>query len=535
MKKKVLSLALALVLCLGLTIPASAAGATVTEIVSADTYEEFYIDIYGYVCTTTHMSDFKDGIASIGGQFSGYGAVNTAGEVIIPSHRAWSEIKFQNGVAWIKGDGWSAFDTSGRELFNINLEDIGATSVYGFSDGLARVSSSKTGLSGYLDMTGKLVIPMEYKTDSDFHDGLARIYDPVNAFYGYMDKTGKVVIPYQYDGAEDFSNGYAKVRRGSDWSILDTTGKTVNLPEGYSPQNTTSVSPEILLTRGADGYVFINRSGKVISGPYWSWNYDKNADMYCVRTGGSHDRAGYVNKAGVEVIPCTVDTFGDFLDGFVVGRSGTYGSYTTSIFDKTGKVTKTWTGEDYINLTNIGNGCFKIADNKRCGFIDYTGREIVPYKYKTIGSFSCGVTPVRDFTGKTGFVNTAGEEVVPCKFTDIFYRGDGVYQVMGYHDDDYRWSLIRGTGWTAPDMSSVPAAPSTPSTPSAPAQTGSVSATPTAATVLVNGKNVSFDAYEIGGNNYFKLRDIGQAFDFGIGWDGASQTITIDTSTGYTA
>ena len=58
-------------------------------------------------------------------------------------------------------------------------------------------------------------------------------------------------------------------------------------------------------------------------------------------------------------------------------------------------------------------------------------------------------------------------------------------------------------------------------------------ATPTTAKVYLNGKEVQLIAYNIGGNNYFKLRDIGQAFDFGVGWDGTANTITIDTSTGY--
>ena len=42
-------------------------------------------------------------------------------------------------------------------------------------------------------------------------------------------------------------------------------------------------------------------------------------------------------------------------------------------------------------------------------------------------------------------------------------------------------------------------------------------------------------AYNIDGNNYFKLRDIGEVFDFGVDWDGATNTIVIDTSKGYTA
>jgi hypothetical protein len=46
--------------------------------------------------------------------------------------------------------------------------------------------------------------------------------------------------------------------------------------------------------------------------------------------------------------------------------------------------------------------------------------------------------------------------------------------------------------------------------------------------------NFGFTAYNIGGNNYFKLRDIAFAFNFGVDWDGARNTIIIDTSKGYT-
>ena len=63
---------------------------------------------------------------------------------------------------------------------------------------------------------------------------------------------------------------------------------------------------------------------------------------------------------------------------------------------------------------------------------------------------------------------------------------------------------------------------------------GSQSAVPTGSKLLVDGREVSFTAYNIGGNNYFKLRDIGQLFDFGVGWDGATRTVTIDTSAHYT-
>lgn len=50
--------------------------------------------------------------------------------------------------------------------------------------------------------------------------------------------------------------------------------------------------------------------------------------------------------------------------------------------------------------------------------------------------------------------------------------------------------------------------------------------------VYLNSKIVALTAYTINGNNYFKLRDLGQVFDFGVTWDSATSTISIDTTIG---
>jgi len=63
---------------------------------------------------------------------------------------------------------------------------------------------------------------------------------------------------------------------------------------------------------------------------------------------------------------------------------------------------------------------------------------------------------------------------------------------------------------------------------------GPKEASPTNAAILIDGKAVKLTAYNIDGNNYFKLRDIGAAFDFGVEWDGTRNTIVIDTSKVYT-
>lgn len=54
------------------------------------------------------------------------------------------------------------------------------------------------------------------------------------------------------------------------------------------------------------------------------------------------------------------------------------------------------------------------------------------------------------------------------------------------------------------------------------------------ATIYLDGQPIYLTAYTINQNNYFKLRDVGQAFDFDVTWDGANNTIVVDTDQSYT-
>ncbi|MEG2175655.1 MAG: hypothetical protein RRY97_02180 [Oscillibacter sp.] len=61
------------------------------------------------------------------------------------------------------------------------------------------------------------------------------------------------------------------------------------------------------------------------------------------------------------------------------------------------------------------------------------------------------------------------------------------------------------------------------------------SCTLNAAPVYKDGTAVTLTAYNIGGNNYFKLRDLGSTFDFDVSWDTAKGTVVVDTAHAYTA
>ena len=64
--------------------------------------------------------------------------------------------------------------------------------------------------------------------NSQFHEGLAAIDDKAS-LYGYIDPSGKWVIPPQFDYAEKFSDGLARVewRQKLEWGYIDKHGRVI--------------------------------------------------------------------------------------------------------------------------------------------------------------------------------------------------------------------------------------------------------------------------------------------------------------------
>jgi hypothetical protein len=75
-----------------------------------------------------------------------------------------------------------------------------------FSEGLAGVWNGDR--YGYIDKTGILVIPFEYKTIFPFSEGLA-VVQGEELRYGVIDKNNEIIIPLQYNAIESFSEGFA--------------------------------------------------------------------------------------------------------------------------------------------------------------------------------------------------------------------------------------------------------------------------------------------------------------------------------------
>lgn len=60
-----------------------------------------------------------------------------------------------------------------------------------------------------------------------------------------------------------------------------------------------------------------------------------------------------------------------------------------------------------------------------------------------------------------------------------------------------------------------------------------LTAVPTSQTFCVDGQRVQFEAYEIHGNNFIKLRDIGRALDFAVDYDRNTNSVRVNSALPY--
>lgn len=58
-------------------------------------------------------------------------------------------------------------------------------------------------------------------------------------------------------------------------------------------------------------------------------------------------------------------------------------------------------------------------------------------------------------------------------------------------------------------------------------------AEPSAQTFFVNGQQVQLEAYAINGHNYVQLRDVGRAIDFGVTYDGKTNSVWLESQSPY--
>ncbi|MDR0348235.1 MAG: WG repeat-containing protein [Tannerella sp.] len=92
---------------------------------------------------------------------------------------------------------------------------------------LQPVQDESTGKWGYVDTTGKTVIPHRYDAAGLFAENLAAV--TLGGKTGYINKKGKEIISLKYEQGSEFSGGRAKVALDGKFSYINKAGRKIIL------------------------------------------------------------------------------------------------------------------------------------------------------------------------------------------------------------------------------------------------------------------------------------------------------------------
>jgi hypothetical protein len=251
---------------------------------------------------------------------------------------------------------------------------------YRCSEGLCAVRRDNK--VGFLDATGKLVIPFQFvyvsfKPMPTFHDGICRVFFPKEGrsyTIGYIDRQGKRVFPGQeFLVAYPFSHAVGLVGKSGgstmatamapqslQWVFIDTHGKPLSpgltYLDPHDEDRAEGFEDQLPLS---DGLVRMYYGHTTMNGP-------------------PHTGFGYLNTAGKWVIDHHFERAHSFHDG------------AAWVFDH---------GE------------------QKWGAIDKTGAQIVPFIYQNEpGPFSEGLAAVYNREGKACYIDKTGAIRIPCQY-----------------------------------------------------------------------------------------------------------------------
>ncbi len=289
-----------------------------------------------------------------------------------------------------------------------------------FQEGLSRLylyedsSGSSTG-AGFIDWTGKVVIPAEYEGVSDFSEGFAAVYK--NNKWGYIDKTGKEVVPFSYEAAQSFSEGLAAVMKNGKIGFVDADGKEV-IPCAYS-NSAEGFSQGLAAVEKGGKWGFIDKTGEVVIDFTYDGAYSFSEGLAAVEKNG---KMGFIDKTGQEAFPFEYDYVYPFSEGLAMVAKNNKGGYV----DKTGELVIPL---QFDFSREFSNGLAAVMKSNKWGYINKNGEQVIPFQYGSAESFSEGFAAVYSSDGGSwGFIDTTGKEVVPPKtFTEngVEYASSG--------------------------------------------------------------------------------------------------------------
>ena len=330
---------------------------------------------------------------------------------------------------------------------------------------------------GYIDSTGKVIIPCEFVSDieyskinimgndiidfflpnwTEFHNGAATVkiakkwlFLPNGFRYGLINSNGKYIYPIGEDFVYSLSEGvaiYKKLYKTAEYAYdfeygyIDSTSKIIISPQF---QYASKFSDGFALVLDSSKYSFIDKSGKkIINYEFIDATLFENGIAAIKKT--TDEPYGYINKKGEYLFS---ERF-EYAYNFKENRARVFDGKYYGFINTSGKYISL---PEFTKAEDFSENLAVVQKNFKYGFIDTNSKIIIPMIYQYAASFSEGLAVVA-INNKYGFINKTGEVVISNKYDyaksftyglaqvwkngEVFYinnRGERVYTIFNKH------------------------------------------------------------------------------------------------------
>lgn len=262
-----------------------------------------------------------------------------------------------------------------------------------------------------------VVIQPVYENANSFVNNLAPVWQ--NRKWGYIDKTGKTVIPFKYDYADAFSCNLALVKANNTIRYINTEGsfafaQLLTKAFGFSENLAAAITT-------GNSYGFIDKSGKTVIEQKFEWTKSFSQELAPVKENG---KWGFIDKKGKYIIANLFDNAQIFSENLAaVELNGKWGFIN--------KNAKMIINPDYDYALNFQEGLCAVSKNGLYGFINSKGNDIVDYQFEDALNFSEGLAPAMK-SGKWGYIDKSGKWIIEPVLDQagIFSEGMAYFIIM---------------------------------------------------------------------------------------------------------
>lgn len=363
------------------------------------------------------ITEYKDGFYQPYQRQSGddilFGLLSKEGKEILPPNYQMIRYNASDKLIFVKTKQGKEglYDYTGKTVLKEDYNNIEGWEAPGKTKVLVL---SKDGKQGFATKAGTLITPLKY-TRIDFSDYGENSYYAIEIDnkIGVADLTGKEVIAPKYNKLfPEFEEGcpFYSIEKDGKFGWVDNTGKVL-LPPIYEDYVTCPGKESFAVGKLSDNeYVFINKSGQHVFGKKYEYASSFEKGIAIIEEKG---KFGLINATGKYMVQPAYDEIERIHENYVdLVLYAVTKDNNVAFMDKALKIITPFhfdvlkvENEEYFGASE---GMIAVKKADKWGFMDITGKLVIPCIYDAVGLFSDGIADVT-YNNEQIRINKKGE------------------------------------------------------------------------------------------------------------------------------